>query len=181
MESPASNAPVEQSPAQAKRLPRAAQVLAPGSWPPASACDRVVLDYDGRHRRRLRFVAEGGTTFLLDLPRATVLREGDGLQLDDGRVVRVTAAPEPVLRITAGNAAQLARLAWHIGNRHLPAQITPGCILLREDAVIADMLRGLGARVERILSAFTPEPGAYDAGHSHHLLLRDGHETGGMP
>ncbi|HTY51277.1 MAG TPA: urease accessory protein UreE [Steroidobacteraceae bacterium] len=176
-ESPAGDATA----ADGERLPRATRVLAAGTWETPSACDRVVLDYDGRHRRRLRFVAEGGTVFLLDLPRAAVLREGDGLQFEDGRVVRVAAAREPVLRISTADPAQLARLAWHIGNRHLPAQITPGCILIREDGVIADMLRGLGARVERIHSEFTPEPGAYEAGHSHHLLLRNGHEHGGAP
>jgi urease accessory protein len=154
---------------------RATQVLKAGSWqqPPA---DRISLGYDERHRRRLRFVAECGTEFLLDLPRTTVLRGGDGLQLEDGRVILVCAAPEPLLEICAADADQLARLAWHIGNRHLPAQITTGRILIREDSVIEDMLKGLGAMVSHVDEPFTPEPGAYDSSHS--LLFAPGHAHG---
>ena len=156
-------------------IPRATQVLKAGSWQSAPA-DRITLGYDERHRRRLRFEAEAGTQFLLDLPRATVLRGGDGLKLEDGRIVLVIAAAEPLLAITAADAQQLARLAWHIGNRHLPAQIASGRILIREDAVIEDMLTGLGATVRHVAEPFTPEPGAYDSGHS--LLLTPGHGHG---
>src|SRR5580698_6594596 len=144
---------------------RATQVLKAGSWQ-AAPLDRVTLSYDERHRRRLRFVAEAGTEFLLDLPRTTVLRDGDGLLLEDGRIIGVTAAAEPLLEIRAGDADQLARLAWHIGNRHLPAQIAPARILIREDSVIEDMLKGLGANVRHVAEPFTPEPGAYDGSHS---------------
>ncbi len=154
---------------------RATQVLKAGSWQSAPA-DHVTLGYDERHRRRLRFVGAGGLEFLLDLPRTTVLRGGDGLQLEDGRVILVTAASEPLLEIRATDADQLARLAWHIGNRHLPAQITAGCILIREDPVIEDMLRGLGAAVRHVEEPFTPEPGAYDANHS--LLFAPGSAHG---
>jgi urease accessory protein len=148
------------------------EILRTGSWPSGAATDRIVLTYDERHRRRLRYVAAGGTTFLLDLPRATVLREGDGLKLDDGRVVSVEAAPERLVQVTANDAATLVRLAWHIGNRHLPAQLEPDRILIRDDAVIVNMLLGLGAKVEPVLAAFTPESGAYDTtgplgGHRH--------------
>jgi urease accessory protein len=150
---------------------RATQVLKAGSWraPPA---DRVTLSYDERHRRRLRFVAEAGTEFLLDLPRTTVLCEGDGLKLEDERIILVSAAAEPLLEVTAADAHQLARLAWHIGNRHLPAQLATGRILIREDTVIESMLEGLGATVRHIAAPFTPEPGAYDAAHA--LLLHHG-------
>lgn len=154
---------------------RATQVLKAGSWQAAPA-DRITLSYDERHRRRLRFVAAGGCEFLLDLPRTTVLRGGDGLQLEDGRVILVTAAPEPLLEIGATDADQLARLAWHIGNRHLPAQLTAGRILIREDPVIEDMLVGLGATVRHVDEPFTPEPGAYDSSHS--LLLKPAHGHG---
>ena len=151
--------------------PRATRVLPAGSWPVASAADHITLTYDERHRRRLRFTAANGTGFLLDLARATVLRAGDGLALDDGRIVRVEAAPEPLLAVTADSPQRLLRLAWHIGNRHLPAQLQPGRMLIREDSVIEDMLRGLGATVEHVMEAFTPEPGAYDHhGHANVLL-----------
>jgi urease accessory protein len=157
-------------------LVRAVEVLPPGKWPGSSAVDRLVLTYDERHRRRLRYVACGGTTFLLDLPRAAVLRAGDGLRLEDGRIVSVEASPEKLAEITAADSTALMKLAWHIGNRHLPAQLEPNRILIREDAVIVNMLVGLGATVRPVLEAFTPEAGAYDHtladahthGHQHH-------------
>jgi urease accessory protein len=155
---------------------RATQVLKAGSWQGAPA-DRVTLSYDERHRRRLVFLAEGGLEFLLDLPRTTVLRGGDGLQLEDGRVILVAAAAEPLLEVTASDAHQLARLAWHIGNRHLPAQMLAGRILIREDSVIEAMLAGLGATVRHVAEPFTPEPGAYDSSHS--MLLAPRHGTHG--
>jgi urease accessory protein len=155
---------------------RAIQVLKAGSWQ-AAPIDRITLSYDERHRRRLRFLAEAGTEFLLDLPRTTVLRAGDGLRLEDGRVILVAAADEPLLEVTVTDSDQLARLAWHIGNRHLPAQIATGRILIREDSVIEDMLKGLGARVRHVAEPFTPEPGAYDSSHS--LLFAPGHAAPG--
>ena len=150
-------------------LIRAVEVLPPGKWPAGSAVDRLVLSYDERHRRRLRYVAAGGTTFLLDLPRAALLRAGDGLRLEDGRIVSVEASPEQLVEVTAPDTAALIKLAWHIGNRHQPAQLEPQRILIREDAVIENMLHGLGATVKHVTEPFTPEAGAYDSGsHSHH-------------
>lgn len=142
-------------------LPRATAVLATGSWDASVAADRISLDYDERHRRRFRYRAQGGTEFLLDLPRATVLQQGEGLALDDGRIVAVDAAPEALTLVTAADAASLIRLAWHIGNRHLPAQLMADRILIREDQVITEMLRGLGATVQAIRAPFSPEAGAY--------------------
>jgi urease accessory protein len=155
---------------------RATQVLKAGSWQTAPS-DRITLRYDERHRRRLRFLADAGTEFLLDLPRTTVLCDGDGLKLEDDRIILVSAAAEPLLEVTAVNAEQLARLAWHIGNRHLPAQIATGRILLREDAVIETMLAGLGATLRHIAEPFTPEPGAYDTSHT--LPFAPGHAPHG--
>src|SRR5581483_11660782 len=120
-------------------LTRAIEVLPPGTWPAHGAVDRIVLSYDERHRRRLRYIAAGGTTFLLDLPRAAVLRAGDGLRLEDGRIILVEASPEPLIEVTAPDTASLVRFAWHIGNRHLPAQLESQRILIREDAVIENM------------------------------------------
>jgi len=111
-----------------------------------------------------------GEDFLLDLPRTVVLERGDGLALDDGSWVEVQPAKEPLIEVLAQSPRLFARLAWHIGNRHLPAQIFDDRILLREDAVIAEMLRGLGAELRRIEAPFTPERGAYDGalGDHHH-------------
>ena len=146
----------------------ARSVISPCDWSVRTAADVITLDYDTRHRRRLALVADGGTAFLLDLPRAAVLLEGDGLLLDDGRLVRVAAADEPLMHVVAGPGTSLARLAWHIGNRHLPAVIHDDHLLLRKDHVIAAMLEGLGATVTRVMAAFTPEQGAYSGGgHSH--------------
>src|SRR5579859_6778006 len=155
-------------------LIRAVEVLSPGKWQAEAAVDRLVLTFDDRYRRRLRYVALGGTTFLLDLPRTTLLRAGEGLRLEDGRVIAVEALPEQLAEVTAADTATLMRLTWHIGNRHLPAQLEPTRILIRDDAVIVNMLVGLGATVKPVVEAFNPEPGAYDTnatqtphGHSH--------------
>jgi urease accessory protein len=128
--------------------------------------DRVVLDADERHRRRITLTGERGTRFLLDLPQATALRDGDGLVLDDGSIVRVAGKPEPLLEIAAAGTHDLARLAWHIGNRHADLQVVGDRLRIRRDHVLEDMLRGLGARLTPIEAPFDPEPGAY--GHPHH-------------
>ncbi len=102
---------------------RANEVLPAGTWNAASAADRVVLPHDGRHRRRIAMRGEGDVAFLLDLTEATHLKHGDGLKLDDGRIVAVVAAEEPVAEIVARDAHHLARLAWHLGNRHVAAEL----------------------------------------------------------
>src|SRR6266536_5605856 len=102
---------------------RATKIRAAGSFDASGAVDRVVLDANERHRRRIVLTGERGTTFLLDLPQATALRDGDGLVLDDGAIVRVAGRPEPLVEIAAGSPHELARLAWHIGNRHTDLQV----------------------------------------------------------
>jgi len=147
---------------------RATNVIRAGHWCSAPA-DTVVLAYDDRHRRRLAMQGEGGLSFLLDLADATVLAHGDGLVLEDGRMVEVRAKSEPLIVVTARNAHHLARLAWHLGNRHVPAAIEAERILIRPDHVLAEMLTGLGAEVAAIEAPFDPEGGAYFlAGHAHH-------------
>ncbi|HEX7968809.1 MAG TPA: urease accessory protein UreE, partial [Stellaceae bacterium] len=126
---------------RAERIERAAH------WPRERARGVVTLAYDDRHRRRLRLASDAGEPFLLDLPQAGVLEEGDGLALSDGTWFAVKAAPEALLEVTAPGRDLLMRIAWHIGNRHLPAQIEESRILIRDDHVIAAMLEGLGARV----------------------------------
>ena len=129
--------------------------------------DRVVLDAAERHRRRIVLTAEGGTRFLLDLPHATALRDGDGLVLEDGSVVRVAGKREALVEIAAENAQQLARLAWHIGNRHTEVEIVGERLRIRRDSVLEEMLRGLGAKLSFVEAPFEPEAGAYEHGHRH--------------
>jgi urease accessory protein len=150
----------------------ARDVLPAGTWNAAHAADRITLDYEGRHRRRYRYHADGGLEFVLDLAQTTLLHDGDGLRFDDGRIVLVLAAPEALVAVTAKDTDALVKLAWHIGNRHLPAQLSAECILIRDDAVIVDMLRGLGANVEKIVAPFTPERGAYAHAHGDHQAAR---------
>jgi len=151
---------------------RACEIKPAGSWSEASAVDRVVLDAGERHRRRIVLTGERGMTFLLDLPQAAALRDGDGLLLDDGAIVRVAGKPEPLIEIAAASAEALARLAWHIGNRHTDMQVMGGRLRIRRDHVIEDMLRGLGATLTPVDAPFDPESGAYAPreahGHHHH-------------
>jgi urease accessory protein len=146
---------------------RASRIASAGSWDGDAAIDRVVLDAGDRHRRRIVLTGERGTTFLLDLPHAAALRDGDGLVLDDGGIVRVAGKTEPLAEIAAASAAELARLAWYIGNRHTDMQIVDDRLRIRRDHVLEAMLRGLGARVVTVEAPFDPEPGAYGHGHPH--------------
>jgi urease accessory protein len=150
---------------------RASSVCRAVSVDDALVIDRVVLDADERHRRRITLTGEGGTAFLLDLPHATALRDGDGLVLDDGAIVRVAGKPEPLVEIAAASPHDLARLAWHIGNRHTDVQVVGDKLRIRRDHVLEDMLRGLGAQLTPIEAPFDPEHGAYghhlDHGHGH--------------
>jgi urease accessory protein len=125
-----------------------------------------VLDFDDRHRRRMAMTGTRGLEFLLDLENAVALRGGDALVLEDGRLIEVVAAPEPLLEIRGSDHAHLVRLAWHLGNRHLRTQIMAKGLRIRRDHVIEAMAKGLGARVIEIEAPFDPEGGAY-AGHAH--------------
>lgn len=138
--------------------------------------DVIVLDYDDRHRRRVAMTASGGLAFLLDLAAVPDLRDGDALVLEDGRLVRIEAAAEPLLEIVCADARHLARLAWHLGNRHLPTQIRDGMLLIRKDHVIAEMARGLGAQVREIRAPFDPEKGAYHESAGAHSRHDHGHD-----
>jgi urease accessory protein len=129
--------------------------------------DRVVLDAAERHRRRIVLTAEGGTRFLLDLPHATALRDGDGLVLEDGSVVRVAGKREALVEIAAENVQQLAQFAWHIGNRHTEVEIVGERLRIRRDGVLEEMLRGLGAKLSFVEAPFEPEAGAYERDRHH--------------
>jgi urease accessory protein len=154
---------------------RATQVRAQHRWTQAPA-DTVVLDFDGRHRRRMAMTGTRGLEFLLDLENATVLRGGDALVLDDNRLIEVVAAPEPLAEIRGSDPQHLVRVAWHLGNRHLPTQITAKGLRIRRDHVIEAMVKGLGARVIEIEAPFDPEGGAYAGGGHDYVPEGDPHQ-----
>jgi urease accessory protein len=158
---------------------RALSVKSAATWS-GEVADRVVLDYDDRHRRRLAMIGAKGTSFLLDLPMATELRGGDALVLEDGCLIEVVAALEPLLEIHCADMLHLARVAWHFGNRHLQTQLLPSALRIRRDHVIADMARQLGAEVIEIAAPFDPEGGAYAGapGHHHHAEDNGDHGSG---
>jgi urease accessory protein len=149
-------------------LIRSEQVLQAGSWDASREIDRVLVDYDRRHRRRIRLQTEAGNEVMLDLPQAVALRHGDGLALADGGIIRVVARPEPLAEIHAHEDGELVRIAWHLGNRHLPVQLLEDRIRIRRDHVIEEMVELLGGHVEHIEAPFDPETGAYAGGHHHH-------------
>lgn len=138
-------------------LPRASRIVHAHDAP-----DHVALDYEARLVRRRRLVSAAGTAFLVDLPEAVSLGEGDAFVLEDGGLVGVRAAPEALIAVTG----DLPRLAWHIGNRHTPCRIEPGRLLIREDHVLAAMLETLGATLTRVTGPFAPEGGAYGHGRT---------------
>lgn len=133
----------------------------------------ITLDETARHRRRMMMtsdrMANGSTlSFLLDLPEARLLRQGDGLLLSDGTVVEVKCQPEALYEVRGRDARHLLALGWQIGNRHLAAQIEADRILIRRDRVICDMLQGLGAVITEVEAPFDPEGGAYAGAHHSH-------------
>jgi urease accessory protein len=147
---------------------RASRVQGGHRWNEAAA-DSIVLDFDHRHRRRMAMTGTRGLEFLLDLEQAVALRGGDALVLEDGRLIEVVAAPEPLAELRGHDPQHLVRIAWHLGNRHLPTQIMAKALRIRRDHVIEAMAKGLGARVIEIEAPFDPEGGAYaDADHEHH-------------
>ncbi|TYC53986.1 urease accessory protein UreE [Rhodobacterales bacterium] len=163
---------------------RVEKILAAGDWsgPPAG---RITLDREDRHRRRAVLTAENGLSFLLDEASAVFLHHGDGLELEDGRIVEVLAEPEDLVEISADNAAHLVKIAWHLGNRHLPTQLMGGTLRIRRDHVIEDMVHRLGGRLSPLSAPFDPEGGAYGHGqthghdHSHDNGHAHGHSHGG--
>jgi urease accessory protein len=138
-----------------------------GCWPAHEAAGTVTLDFDERHRRRIRLITDQGEEVLLKLPKAVAMADGDGLQLEDGRWLKVQAAAEPVIEVRHTVAGQLTRLAWHLGSRHLPTQIGHAALRIRPDHVIEAMVEGFGASLTKLQVPFQPEGGAY-GGHEQH-------------
>jgi urease accessory protein len=153
---------------------RATAIVRKPAVKPDRVADIVTLDHDGRHRRRVALKGEGGLDFLLDLDKAAALADGDAVRLEDGRLVAVRAAPQALLEIRAENPLRLMRVAWHIGNRHTPAEIGADAIWIEDDHVLAEMARGQGCTATPVRRPFRPERGAYepdcghDHGHAHH-------------
>jgi urease accessory protein len=146
-----------------------------GHWPKERAAGSLTLDFDARHRRRFRLVGDQGEDVLLDLPNAVAMADGDGLQLEDGRWLKVQAAAEPVVEVRHKDPNQLVRLAWHLGNRHLPTEIRSEVLYIRPDHVIEEMLLGFGADLVRVHTPFQPEGGAYGGRGLHHSHDETGH------
>ena len=150
-----------------REMHRVTSIAPAGCYDSTSAIDRVVLDAEDRHRRRIVLTGEKGTQVLLDFEKPVTLRDGDGLVLDDGSLVLVAGAPEPLVEISAHSALETVRLAWHLGNRHTGVQIVGDRIRLRRDHVLEDMLRGLGAHLAPLDAPFDPEPST-GQGHGDH-------------
>ena len=147
-------------------MQRASSIVRKIAVRPERVIDRISLDHVARHRRRIALTGIGGLEVLLDLEKATVLKAGDALKLDDGGLLLIEASPEKLLEIRTENRLRLMRLAWHIGNRHTPAELADDAIYIAYDHVLEEMVRGLGATTNIVQRAFEPEGGAYE-GHGH--------------
>jgi urease accessory protein len=131
-----------------------------------SATERLVLPFETRCKSRLRTRLESGEEVGLFLDSGTVLRGGDRLEANDGRIVEVVAAPEQLMEVWSGSPRKLARIAYHLGNRHVVAEIGDGWMRFPADHVLRAMILGLGADVREVLLAFEPEAGAYTHRHT---------------
>jgi urease accessory protein len=128
----------------------------------------LVLPFEQRQKSRLRTRLSSGEEVGVFLDRGTILRGGDCLQGDDGRVIRVVAAAERLMVVRAASSQALARAAYHLGNRHTPVEVSENGLTFAADHVLAEMLRGMGLQVEELIAPFEPEAGAYAAGHHAH-------------
>ncbi|MCY4441840.1 MAG: Urease accessory protein UreE [Deltaproteobacteria bacterium] len=153
-------------------MERAIRTRPAGQWPRHSARGTVTLPYDGRHRRRTRLKTDGGGWVMLDLREAAVMHDGDGLQLESGGWVLVRAADEVLAEITCDDPGRLTRIAWHLGNRHVPTQIENGRLRIRNDHVITALAVVLGGQVRIVEAPFDPEAGAYvSREHTNHARI----------
>jgi urease accessory protein len=149
----------------------ATQVIAQGN----KASESISLTFDQREKSRLRAKTLAGEELGLQLKIGTMLSHGDKLQLTDGRVVEVIAADETLHEVRAPSATQLARIAYHVGNRHVPLQVNDDHLLMLPDHVLKAMVEGLGGSVRQVTRPFQPESGAYGHSHVHHSHDDQGH------
>lgn len=150
---------------------RVMEILAAGTWN-SPAADTIELDREDRYRRRAVMTGANGLSFLLDQPSAIFLQHGEGLRLEDNRIVEILAAPEDLVEIEADDMAHLVKIAWHLGNRHLPTELMGTTLRIRRDHVIEDMVEKLGGKLKVLSAPFNPEGGAYGHGQTH------GHDHG---
>jgi urease accessory protein len=151
-------------------------IVATSMAPAGRPVDGVIeLAFEQRERSRFRATLLSGEEIGVDLPPGTVLRHGDRLLLADGRIVAIEAAPERLLEVHAHDAIELARIAYHIGNRHVPIQIGDGFVRLLPDHVLQAMIERLGGHVHEVSVGFQPESGAYGHSHVHHQHDDQGH------
>jgi urease accessory protein len=156
-------------------LHRVSMQRSAGLWPKEQAAGTLTLDFDARHRRRIRLTTDQGEDVLLDLPKAVAMADGDGLLLEDGKWLKVQAAAEPTVEVRHNDPGQLMRLAWHLGNRHLPTEVRATVLRIRPDHVIEHMLQGFGAVLVKMRVPFQPEGGAYSGQIQHHDNDDSGH------
>ncbi len=148
---------------------RATEIIPAREVPENEVQGSITLAFDDRHRRRVRLTDDSGDDFLLDLVEAARIADGDCLVIEGGGCIRVRAADEDVADIHSADPDQITRIAWHLGNRHIPVQVLDnGGLRIRCDHVLVEMVEGLGASVTRKRSPFEPEAGAY-AGGGHDL------------
>jgi urease accessory protein len=153
---------------------RATAIVPRAAVRPERVADLITLDHGDRHRRRIALTGQGGLVFLLDLDRAAMIEDGDAVALEDGRLVEVRAAVERLIEIASDDPLLLKRVIWHLGNRHVPAEIAEAAVYIAEDHVLLDMVRGLGATAALVQRPFRPERGAYGGAthqadaHAHH-------------
>lgn len=158
-------------------MQRATSIVRKAAVKADKVIDQVSLDHEGRHRRRITLTGEKGTAFLLDLEKTATLNDGDAVKLEDGALILVKAAPQTLIEIKTENPMRLLKTAWHIGNRHTPAEITADAIYIEEDHVLAEMIRGLGCAMATVSRPFQPERGAYhDHAHGDHGDDHNGHD-----
>jgi len=157
-------------------MPRATRVLAAADRRDRAVVDTVILDYAQRSAQKSTVTGVKGGVFEIDLAQPARLRTDDLLLLEDGGLVEVVAAPEPLIEARAADVAALARLAWHLGDRHVSVQVLPNRIRARRDEAIEALLKSLGAKVMLIEAPFEPEGGAYESSHAHgHAHHHHGH------
>jgi urease accessory protein len=151
---------------------RAIRVIAATHRHDRPIADTVILDYAHRSAQQTAVSGVKGTAFTIDLHAPGRLRTDDLLELEDGRLIEVVAAPEPLIEARATDVAALARLAWHLGDRHIPVQVLPNRIRAQRDPAVEALLTSLGVKLAQIEAPFEPEGGAYAQapaqGHAHH-------------